>query len=67
MTRIFVVDDDRSIRTAMQAWLEADSFEVVQAGGGRAGLKARVRRSRKVAFRRGIDRPMWPLDCLAKP
>ncbi len=40
MTRILVVDDDPLMRTAIQAWLEAENFEVVLAESARAGLKA---------------------------
>ena len=40
MTRILVVDDDPLIRAAIQAWLEAEKFEVVLADEGRTGLKA---------------------------
>ena len=40
MTRILVVDDDPLMRTAIQAWLEAEKFEVVLAEGARAALKA---------------------------
>jgi CheY-like chemotaxis protein len=40
MTRILVVDDDPLMRTAIQAWLEAENFEVVLAETAGAGLKA---------------------------
>jgi CheY-like chemotaxis protein len=40
MTRILVVDDDPSIRTAIGAWLASQNIEVVAADGARAGLKA---------------------------
>jgi CheY-like chemotaxis protein len=40
MTRILVVDDDPLICTAIRAWLEAERFEVVLAGGARACLHA---------------------------
>jgi CheY-like chemotaxis protein len=40
MGRILVVDDDPLSCTAIRTWLEAENFEVVVTGGGRAGLNA---------------------------
>ena len=40
MRRILVVDDDPLICSAIQAWLEGWSYEVVVADGGEAGLSA---------------------------
>ncbi len=39
-TRILVVDDDPLMRSAIQAWLEAENFQVVLAESAGAGLKA---------------------------
>ena len=40
MPRILVVDDDKSVRIATQTLLEHDSYEVVVADSGRAGIEA---------------------------
>jgi DNA-binding NtrC family response regulator len=40
VARIIVVDDDRSVQTAIRALLERKGFQVVGAGSGSAGLKA---------------------------
>jgi CheY-like chemotaxis protein len=40
MRRILVIDDDRSVRTAIKTLLEHEGFEVVAAEDGRAGLDA---------------------------
>jgi len=38
--RVLVVDDDRSIRLALRAMLEADGYEVAEAADGEEGLRA---------------------------
>jgi DNA-binding response OmpR family regulator len=40
MRRILVIDDDRSVRTAIKTLLEHERFEVVATEDGRAGLEA---------------------------
>lgn len=40
MRRILVIDDDRSVRTAIKTLLEREGFEVVAVENGRAGLEA---------------------------
>lgn len=40
MARILVVDDDPSVSSAIQTWLENKDYEVVLAAGGVAGLEA---------------------------
>ncbi len=40
MTRILVVDDDLLVCSAVRAWLESRSYEVVVAEGGETGLLA---------------------------
>jgi CheY-like chemotaxis protein len=39
MARVLVVDDDPSICSAMQSWLEIRGFEVIQADGAISGLE----------------------------
>jgi diguanylate cyclase (GGDEF)-like protein len=39
-TRVLIVDDDEDIRAYLDVTLELAGFEVVQAGGGEAGLRA---------------------------
>lgn len=45
MSRILVVDDDPSVRLAIQTLLQHEGFEVAVAAGGRDGVEA-VQRSR---------------------
>jgi CheY-like chemotaxis protein len=40
MSRILIVDDDPTIRSAIRAWLEEKSFEVVVTDGAESGLNA---------------------------
>src|SRR5436853_1508872 len=40
MSRILVVDDDTSVRMAIQTLLEHESYEVVTADSGRGGIEA---------------------------
>ena len=40
MARILVVDDDPSVGTAVQTWLENKNYDVVLADGGVSGLHA---------------------------
>jgi CheY-like chemotaxis protein len=40
MSRVLVVDDDKSVASAIQALLESEGFDVVVARDGRAGLLA---------------------------
>jgi CheY-like chemotaxis protein len=39
MARILVVDDDERVRTTARALLEADGFQVIEAGSGNAALQ----------------------------
>jgi CheY-like chemotaxis protein len=38
--RVLLIDDDEDFRSSVKSFLEARSFEVFEAGSGKAGLKA---------------------------